>query len=241
MSDTPSRLSRIRSWAMAAVLVVALVALGIWAWPWIWDVFHDPQAFRDWLKQWGPWSPVIFVLLQGLQVVVFAIPGEVTQIAAGWLFGFWYGSLLAVVGTLVGSSIAFGLTRWLGVAFVHKIAGPEAVSRFDHLMASPKFIGSLFLLFLIPGIPKDILCYVAGLSRLKFLPFLLISTVARLPGILGSSLMGKAVFEQDWFLLGGVAVGALVLFGLGWWFREPIFKAVERFTVAPKPEKEASE
>ncbi len=239
MSDLPSRSSRFRSWVLAGVVLAALAALGIWAWPWVWQVFHDPQAFRDWLKQWGPWSPAVFVLLQTLQVVVFAIPGEVTQIAAGWLFGFGLGSLLSVTGIVIGSAIAFGLTRWLGVQFVHRIAGPQTVAKFDQLMASPKFIGSLFLLFLIPGIPKDILCYVAGLSRLKFVPFLLISSVARLPGIFGSSLMGKAVFEKDWFLLAGIATGALVLFGLGWWFREAIFRMVERFAVQ-HDEKETS-
>lgn len=230
MSDTPPP-SRAGSWIAAGLVLAAAAALGVWAWPWVWQVFHDPQAFRDWLKQWGPWSPAVFVLLQTLQVVVFAIPGEVTQIAAGWLFGFGLGSLLSVTGILIGSAIAFGLTRWLGVQFVHRIAGPETVAKFDKLMASPKFIGSLFLLFLIPGIPKDILCYVAGLSRLKFVPFLLISTVARLPGIFGSSLMGKAVFEKDWFLLAGIAAGALLLFGLGWLFREPIFRMVEKFAV----------
>lgn len=231
MSESPSRTARVLSWLMAGIVVVLLVALGWAAWPWIWEVFHDPQSFRDWLRQWGAWSPAVFLLLQALQVVVFAIPGEVTQIAAGWLFGFGLGSLLSLVGIVIGSAIAFGLTRWLGVRFVHRIAGPDTVAKFDDLMASPKFIGSLFLLFLIPGIPKDILCYVAGLSRLKFLPFLFISGLARLPGIFGSSLMGKAVFEQDWVLLGAVAGGALLLFGLGWWFREPIFAWVNRVAV----------
>jgi uncharacterized membrane protein YdjX (TVP38/TMEM64 family) len=237
MSDTPSP-SKIVPWVVAGLVLAALVWLGVWAWPWIWQVFHDPQAFRDWLKQWGPWSPAVFVALQTLQVVIFAIPGEVTQIAAGWLFGFGLGSLLSLLGIIIGSAIAFGLTRWLGAAFVHRIAGPEAVAKFDGLMASPKFIGSLFLLFLIPGIPKDILCYVAGLSRLKFFPFLAISGLARLPGIFGSSLMGKAVFERDWWLLGGVAVAALVLFGLGWLLREPIFRWVERFAVQKEESKE---
>lgn len=226
------------NWLWVALGLAAVVALVIWAWPWLWEVFHDPQSFRDWLKQFGPWSPAMFVFLQALQVVVFAIPGEVTQIAAGWLFGFGLGSLLSVVGIVIGSGVAFVLARGLGVRFVHRIAGPQAVEKFDKLMASPRFIGSLFLFFLIPGIPKDILCYVAGLSRLKFLPFLAISGVARLPGIFGSSLMGRALFDGDWTLLAGVAVAAVVLFGVGWWFREPIFRFVERFAVEHPEKKE---
>jgi len=94
------------------------------------------------------------------------------------------------------------------------------------------------LFFLIPGVPKDILCYVAGLSRLKLIPFLWISTLARMPGIFGSSLMGKALFQNDWGLLVAVAGAALVLFFFGWWFRTPIFTLVERYAVQKAPPKE---
>lgn len=238
MSEPTPRSSGLKAWIVPALLAAGIIALTVWAWPWLWQVFHDPASFRDWIQTFGPWSPIVFVTLQALQVVVFAIPGEVTQIAAGWLFGFGLGSLLSLAGTVVGSAVAFGLARRLGIRFVHRIAGPTAVARFDGLMASPQFIGSLFLFFLIPGIPKDILCYVAGLSRLKFLPFLVISGLARLPGIFGSSLMGKALYQGDWVLLAGVAVAALVLFGLGWWFREPIFRLVEKFAVEHESEKD---
>lgn len=237
MSD-PTPATGLRKWLLPGLIGAVLIAVLVWASPFLWEVFTDPHKVRDLITGWGVWAPAVFVGLQVLQVVVFALPGEVTQIAGGWLFGFGLGSLLSVVGIAIGSTIAFGLTRWLGVTFVHRIAGPETVAKFDHLMASPKFIGSLFLFFLIPGIPKDVLCYVAGLSRLRFLPFLVISTVARLPGIFGSSLMGKALFQGNWLLLAAVAGGALVLFGLGWWFREPIFRLVERFTVAPPSTKD---
>ena len=216
---------------MIAVLVVALAAFAA---PFWWPYIQDPQRLRDALTAAGVWSPVIFVFLQALQVVVFAIPGEVTQIAAGWVFGFTWGSVLAVIGAVMGSAVAFALARRFGLPLVHRLAGPGTVAKFDGLMESPRFIGSLFLLFLIPGIPKDILCYVAGLSSLKFVPFLIISTIARLPGILGSSLMGKALFQGDWWLLAAIAGAALVLFGIGWLFREAIFSFIERFATKHK-------
>jgi uncharacterized membrane protein YdjX (TVP38/TMEM64 family) len=239
MSD-PAPVSRLKAWIVPGIVLLALLALLIWWAPAIGRVFLDPQAIRSDLLQAGPWAPLVFVLLQVVQVVLFALPGEVVQIAGGWLFGFLGGSLLSVAGIALGSSLAFGLTRWLGVRFVHKIAGPKTVAKFDGLMASPQFIGSLFLLFLIPGIPKDVLCYVAGLASIKFIPFLLISTVARLPGIFGSSLIGKAFFESNWLLLALVAGGALVLFVVGWLFREPIFNVIERLAVKKNPEKASS-
>jgi uncharacterized membrane protein YdjX (TVP38/TMEM64 family) len=223
--------------AVLAVIVVAACLL--FAEPFWLPIFQDPQKLRDWLSGTGPWAPVLYVFLQALQIVVFVLPGEVTQIAAGWVFGFVWGSVLSVIGAVIGSAAAFLIAHTFGVGLVHRIAGVKAVARFDGLMQSPKFVGSLFLLFLIPGIPKDILCYVAGLSRLKLVPFLVISTVARLPGILGSSLMGKALFHGDWWLLAGVAGGALVLFGVGWWFRDSIFALIERVAVQ-KTDKEAS-
>ena len=236
MSEPSPRPARSWAWIFLLLGFVAVLSLLVWFFPGWWSVFHDPQVIQDWLEHWGPWAPVVFVVLQTLQVVIFVIPGEVTQIAGGWLFGFSLGSLLSLSGIMLGSAIAFKLTHWLGVKFVHRIAGPETVAKFDGLMASPKFIGSLFLFFLIPGIPKDVLCYVAGLSRLKFWPFLVISGLARLPGIIGSSLMGKAFFDGNWWLLAAVAGIAALLFAIGWLFREPIFQLVERFAVEKEPQ-----
>jgi uncharacterized membrane protein YdjX (TVP38/TMEM64 family) len=231
---SPGRFS-VKNGLLILGIVAVLVGVLVWAAPWLWELFHNPKRIRDWIQSFGVAAPAVFLFLQVLQVVVFVLPGEVTQIAGGWVFGFGWGSGLSILGIAAGSSIAFGLTRWLGVAFVHRIAGADAVEKFDHMMASPKFVGSLFLFFLIPGIPKDVLCYVAGLSRIKFVPFLLISSVARLPGILGSSVMGTALFHGDWVLLAGVATAAAALFGVGWWFRDSIFLFIERFALSAPP------
>lgn len=239
--SAPATGRRALLWSLAigiATLAAAALAFGLN--PQLWSALTDPQVARDWLAGWGPWAPVVFVALQILQVVVFVIPGEVTQVAGGWIFGFVTGSALSLLGIMIGSTIAFVLSRRLGVRFVHRIAGPGAVRKFDGLMASPQFVGSLFLLFLIPGIPKDILCYVAGLSQLRFGAFVVVSGLARLPGILGSSLMGKALFQGDWLLLALVGGIALVLFGVGWACREPIFRLVERFALSHPREKDPS-
>jgi uncharacterized membrane protein YdjX (TVP38/TMEM64 family) len=235
MSDPAPRPRRFVRWVLAVLALAAAGSLAVWVVPSFWSSFVRPEALRDWIRSWGPWAPVAFLLVQVLQVVVFALPGEITQVAGGWLFGFAWGSVLSVAGILLGSAVAFGLARVLGVRFVHRIAGPRSVTRFDTLMASPKLVGSVFLLFLIPGIPKDIVCYVAGLSRLKFWPFLAISGIARLPGILGSSLIGKAALDQNWVLLALVAGSAALLFAIGWKFRTPIFTFLERFAVQPTP------
>lgn len=233
--------SKLKIWVarLALPLVVAcLVVLTVWQGPSWWSFFTDQEKISRWTREWGLWAPLLFMALQFLQVVIFVIPGEVVQIAGGYLFGVFWGTLYSVVGIAAGSAVCFFLSRTLGTGFVHAIAGAENVRKFDHLMASPKLVGGFFLLFLIPGIPKDILCYVAGLSRMRFLAFLVITTLARFPGILASSFMGKSFAEGNWILLASVAAAASVLFLTGWKFRTKIVGWISRYAISPPKDQE---
>ena len=166
--------------------------------------------------------------IQALQVVVFAIPGEFVQIAGGFLFGGWVGTLLSVAGILIGSTIAFFLARLLGRPFVAALFSADQVERVERLLASPSARTIFFLLFLIPGIPKDILCYVAGASPIGFWFFVGASTLGRLPGIAGSSIIGSAAATQRWTVLVIVSVAALALFVAGVLLRPRIQAWLER-------------
>lgn len=166
--------------------------------------------------------------LQFLQVVIFVIPGEVVQIAGGFAFGIWGGSLYSSLGILVGSALNFAVGRALGRPFALAVLGSERFERVERLTLSGKAAAGFFLLFAIPGIPKDALSYVAGASRLSLPGFILISGLGRLPGIVGSSLLGSAVYERDYaFALTLLAAaGALLFFGL--LFRERLHSLLER-------------
>ncbi len=205
----------------------------------LWDFFKDPVNIQNWVLEWGVLAPLVFVGLQILQVVVFVIPGEVTQIAGGYLFGFGMGTVYNILGNIIGSIIAFGLARSLGLGFVHAIAGPEQVKKFDHLMHSPKLIGVFFLLFLIPGLPKDILCYLGGISSVKFPAFIVVSSIARVPGIVGSGLIGKAFAERDLTMLIFVLAMIGIFIGLSILFRERLLRLIEHYAVAPEERKDS--
>lgn len=196
----------------------------------LWAIFSAPERLREWVGSFGPLAPLVFIALQALQVVVFVIPGEVPQIAGGYLFGVLPGVALSVLGIAVGSSIAFLVARALGVPFVRALFSPQQVEKLRGLATSPRSRIVFFLLFVIPGIPKDILCYAAGLSAMRYLGFILVSMTGRLPGIVGSAVMGDAAAGKKWLLAGIVAGVALVLFLLGYFLRDRITGWIERLS-----------
>jgi uncharacterized membrane protein YdjX (TVP38/TMEM64 family) len=197
----------------------------------IWGVLGSGPRFRAWISGWGPWAPVVFLGVQVLQVVVFVIPGEIPQIAGGWLFGFWKGGLLTVAGIAIGSAICFFLARLLGVPFVQALFPPAQVEKMKKVLSSPGSSLAFFLLFLIPGIPKDVLCYVAGVSPMKFPFFLGASMLGRLPGIVGSALIGGAAAGRQWVLMIIIAAAALALFVTGFLLRPRIQGWIEKMSV----------
>lgn len=194
----------------------------------IWSIFASTEALRAWIASLGFIAPLGFIALQCIQVIIFVIPGEVPQIAGGYLFGLWWGSLLSVSGIIIGSAVNFLLARLLGVPFVRLLFSPEKIDYAGRIATSPRARISMFLLFLIPGIPKDILCYGAGLTPLTLRVFLLISTLGRLPGILGSAFMGGAAAEEKWIVAGAVFLVASLLFLLGFFFKDRILFLLEK-------------
>ena len=222
------RIKRILALAAFPLLLAALfVPLVIWGEE-IWRLFSSAQRLREWVSGWGVWAPLVFMAVQATQVIVFIIPGEVPQIAAGYLFGVWLGGLLSVVGILAGSAASFFLARGLGVPFVRILFPANQIGRIEKILATQRARSVFFLLFLIPGIPKDILCYVAGLSPMGFPFFAAASTLGRLPGIIGSVIIGEAAAGSRWMLAGGLFLGAALLFGAGLILRPRIQAWIEK-------------
>jgi uncharacterized membrane protein YdjX (TVP38/TMEM64 family) len=212
-------------------LLIAAVVVPVIIWhDALWRLFSSAQRLRDWVAGWGAWAPAIFIALQAVQVIVFAIPGEVAQIAGGYLFGAWQGSLLSVAGILIGSTTSFFLARALGRPFVAAIAPAEQVEKIEKLLGSRSARVVFFLLFLIPGIPKDILCYVAGLTPMGFPFFAGVSMLGRLPGIVGSAVIGSAAASSQWVLAGIIGAAAAALFGAGLLLRPRIQSWMERIS-----------
>lgn len=192
-------------------------------------VFRDRESIRAWIESRGAWGEAAFIGLQFIQVVVFIIPGEIVQVAGGYVYGFWKGGLLSLLGILAGSVANFYVGRALGRPFVEAVFKKDRVASIEKVTISGRGAAGFFLLFAIPGIPKDALCYVAGISRLGILAFLAISALGRLPGILGSAFMGSAAYDGSYRAALLVLAVASVLFFVGLFFKEKIQDALASF------------
>lgn len=201
--------------------------------PAITRVIGRPEQFKEFLDAYGPTSALIYILFQVAHIIIIVIPGEFIQIGGGYVFGTGLGTLYSTIGTVIGTVIVFGATRLFGYSLVRAFVSPQHLSRFDFLINSPKSEVTIFLLFLIPGFPKDALLYIAALTPIKPLQFLLICTTARLPGLWGSAYIGANLHEKDYlpvWILSGVA---LVLFVAGILAKDKIIARINRLRHPP--------
>ena len=175
--------------------------------------FLDKERLIGFLDSLGPFAFIGFIIIQAAQVVAAPIPGEVTGLLGGFLFGKLLGIILSTLGLTLGSYIAFSLSRLFGRPFVEKFVNKSTMERFDYLLHHEgAFL--VFLLFLIPGFPKDYLCYILGLGHLSTMEFLVISGVGRLLGTILLTLGGDYIRHQEYerfFILVGIALIVLLI------------------------------
>ncbi len=158
----------------------------------------DAQGFRDWVAERGLWGKLAYIGMVFLQIVVAIIPGEPFELGAGYAFGAWQGLLLAEIGILLGSAFVFLFVKKLGTKAVYAFVPEEKLRSFRFLQDSEKRNAIVFLLFFIPGTPKDVLTYFAGLTPMKLWEWLLITCVARVPSVVSSTLAGAAAGGSDY-------------------------------------------
>lgn len=215
-------------YVLAIVLFVSvLIALTVFLTPVITRIISNPQKFREFLDSYGGLSILLFIAFQILQVVIAAIPGEFVQIAGGYVFGSIMGTVYSVIGILIGAAIAFFAARLLGLKALSKLLSEKSIEKFTFLMNTKKSEIIVFLLFLIPGLPKDILVYVAGLSPMKPLRFFVIYIIARMPGLLGSSIIGANIQSQNYIVAISIFVVSCLLFIIGVFTRDKIMKKLK--------------
>ncbi len=207
---------------LIVVFLCLLVYLGIRFGPRITELASKPEELKDMLNSFGWKGILIFIGFQVLQVVVAAIPGEFVQIAGGYVYGTIAGTLYSLAGIVTGSVFVFAIARLIGYPVVKLFVTPKQLEKFSFMMNSNKSEAAMFILFLIPGIPKDILTYIAGLTPVKPLKFFVIITIGRLPALLGSSFIGHNTQKGNYGIVIAVSVVAVVLFAVGLIFRDRI-------------------
>ena len=197
--DLPAKGSEWVRLILSGLVFLAFIPATILALPKVMEL-SDPQArlqFQQELQSLGIGGWLTFLGIQVLQVVVAMIPGEPVEILAGLLYGPLWGTLSCMLGILIGSLIVYFLVRRLGMPIVSIFMDPDKFQNLWLLKDERRFERISFLLFFIPGTPKDLLTWAAGFVRINPLRFFLIATVARLPSILSSTLAGASLISGD--------------------------------------------
>ena len=156
------------------------------------------QQFQKWVYSLGWKGCLILLGIQIFQIIIAFIPGEPVELLAGMLYGAWGGLMICLTGILMASTAIFFAVRKLGYPAVVRIFGKEKLDEFKFFNSAEKAEVVTFILFLIPGTPKDMLTYLAGISRIKPASFLFLSTFARIPSVVTSSLMGSTMSSGNW-------------------------------------------
>lgn len=219
---------------MAFFVVMGVICVLIW--PYVHELFEPGGLDRVMAKVQGagPTGVVFLLIIQFLQIVVAFIPGEVVQIAAGMLYGPWLGALVVVAGCVVSSAFIFVLVHKLGAPFVQGMVPTKYLDKFREFEKSGKLNTVVFVLFLIPGLPKDVFTYLVPLTDMRMRAFLLLSNIARIPGIVVSTYAASGIIEGDYVKSAIIFAVAAAVAVAGIFGYSRVMKALEKRSVVPE-------
>jgi len=219
---------------IAVVVVGVLVCLGfiyrLYLWPktvYFYHLLTDKEQVKGFVSSFGHTAPLVFILIQILQVLFAPFPGEATGFVGGYLFGTAKGFLYSSIGLTTGSLINFYIGRIIGNRFVRKLIPEKQLNRFDTIVKRQGII-VLFALFVFPGFPKDYLCLFLGLSTLPLKVFIILTGIGRMPGTLMLSLQGSSVFDQNYGLFAILVGLCLIIIYFAYKYRETLYQWIER-------------
>ncbi len=230
---------------LAALAVCGLPAWLYWRPIWDyclewWRLLQDKDAFRVRIESYGVWAPAVFVIFQILQVFIAPIPGELVGAVGGYIFGWWLSVAYSTVGLTVGSLINFGVARLVGRAFVERVVPAPYMERLSFLMERQGVLGA-FICFVVPGFPKDILCYILGLAPMSWRMFIIVCAIGRIPGTLMLSMQGALAYREDWWAMVWLFLASLAFVAPVYIWRERVYQFLYRLEKGRGPLQAPSE
>lgn len=174
----------------------------------------DPQSLKQQLNEYGIFGELIMIFIMALQVIFVFLPGEIIEVMAGFLYGPIEGMIVCLLGATIGSTIIYYFVKIFGLKFIDKFIGRSKLEEVCFLQNNEKLNMVLFIIFLIPGTPKDIITYFIPLTNMKLSTFLLITSVARIPSVITSTISGNAIgmeqYEISLLVFGITAIVSMV-------------------------------
>ena len=190
--------------------------------------FRDFNDIVSFLERYKLQSIPIYIILQIAQIVISVLPGQFFQLAAGYLYTFWPALLFSCIGAFLGTTITFWLAKVLGSDFVHIFFEKDKTEDYVKRLNSKKAYTIVFLLYAIPGIPKDVVSYAAGLSEMKYKPFIILSTIGRIPGMMGSIIIGSMWHKEEYVGMIILAIIAVVAFCTCIIYRKKLHELIDK-------------
>lgn len=184
--------------------------------------FGSLEKIEEFLENKEEHAVVAYLILQVLQLVICVIPGQAVQLAGGYMFNIWLGILLTMLGCAAGTFIAFYISRILGRDAMYLIFSEKKLDSYIDKLNSKRAYLLLFIIYLIPGIPKDLFAYAIGVSNMRFVPFFWISMVGRSPAMICSLVVGGMLKSGSYTEALILSLIVLVLTCIGIWKRDKI-------------------
>jgi len=221
-------------WVLLAILVVVAAGLLLWvvasdlhAFRWFTRLYSDKKFLKETVRSWGWMAPLVFMVIQAVQVIISPFPGEITGPVGGALFGTLGGMFYSTVGLTVGTLLCFWAGRTWGEPLVRPWLSERRWNQMNFVLEAEGAI-ICFVLYLIPGFPKDIISYLFGISPMPFWLFAVVSTIGRLPGTWISSYFGAHVAEQQYiYAIEFLAIVVAVCLPL-YYYRERLVRRLRR-------------
>ncbi len=230
-SPVRQRISTATIIKIIAIAVVVVVILGYLAWdilakgPLMQLLSNRDELVRV-MNDFGLWAPFFYVMLQVLQTVVAPIPGQIVGGVGGFLFGHW-GILWTTIGSIIGFWLVFLIARRFGRPLLEKIFKKPTIDKFDFIINARGASLILFAIFLLPGFPDDVVCYIAGLTKLSIKKLMIIAILGRFPTIVVTNFIGAGLGENNIGLVAAVSIIGVIILGIFTWKREAIMKILK--------------
>jgi len=227
--------TRIRWWVWLILALIAaglIVALIVWRFR-LYEFIPDQEQIKDWAEALGAWGPVAIILLEAFQALLAFLPGQAIEAASGYLYGPFWGTVIAMTGMIIGSTALFLLSRRFGRPLAIRLIGNQSMARLDDLVrrgGAPFF----FLIWLFPFAPDDLACLAAGLTPMPTRKFIILMSLGRLPGVFISVWVGAnatRISPYVWvFIVVIIGLAALALWRWGEQIQDAVLAFSERLS-----------
>jgi uncharacterized membrane protein YdjX (TVP38/TMEM64 family) len=230
----PATWSDTKRWAVASICLAVLLIVVVWVVVtdapivrFLVRLYQDKHFLKETVRSWGLMAPLVFIAIQALQVIISPIPGEITGPVGGALFGTLWGVIYSTLGLTAGTLICFALGRLWGEPLIRPWLSEHHWEKMNFVIEAEGAI-LCFILYLIPGFPKDIISYLFGMSPMPFWVFAVVSTIGRLPGTWISSYFGAHVGDRQYiYALVFIAIIAALCLPI-YYYRDRIVKRFQR-------------